>query len=94
MRSHRDAANATSSCHNGGMRTTVSLEEDVAAAIEQVRRQQGVGISQAINQLIRAGLSTKQPRRRFRQRSVALGLRVDVTNIAEALETLDGPTQR
>ncbi|MBA2440300.1 MAG: aldose 1-epimerase [Thermoleophilaceae bacterium] len=34
------------------------------------------------------------PRRAFRQRTEPIGLRVDVTNVAEAIETLDGPAGR
>lgn len=30
----------------------------------------------------------------FRQRSVDLGLRIDVTNVAEALDVLEGPAAR
>lgn len=33
-------------------------------------------------------------RQRFRQRTTDLGLRVDATNVAEALEILDGPAYR
>jgi hypothetical protein len=33
-------------------------------------------------------------RRPFRQRSVRLGLKVDVRNVSEALELLDGPAAR
>ncbi len=72
------------------MRTTVDLDEDVAAAIDQMRRGGSVGLSQAVNQLIRAGLLQTPRVRRFRQRSAPLGLRVDASNVAEALETLDG----
>lgn len=76
------------------MRTTVTLEPDIAAAVEQVRRERGVGVSAAVNELARAGLAVRRPRRRFRQRSAALALRLDVTNVAEALEQLDGPAGR
>ncbi|MGD0371440.1 MAG: ribbon-helix-helix protein, CopG family [Candidatus Dormibacteria bacterium] len=72
------------------MRTTVDLEDDVVAAIDQMRRGGSVGLSEAVNQLIRAGLLQTPRVRRFRQRSAPLGLRVDVSNVAEALETLDG----
>jgi Arc/MetJ family transcription regulator len=72
------------------MRTTVDLDDDVTAAIDQMRRGGSVGLSQAVNQLIRAGLLQTPRVRRFRQRSAPLGLRVDVSNVAEALETLDG----
>jgi len=78
------------------MRTTVTLADDVAAAVERVRRTRHVGTSEAVNELIREGLSREQRRsaRRFEQRSEPLGLRVDVTNVADALETLDGPAAR
>jgi hypothetical protein len=72
------------------MRTTVVLDDDVAAAIDQLRRSDPVGLSEAVNQLIRAGLRQAPRARRFRQRSAPLGLRIDVSNVAEALETLDG----
>jgi metal-responsive CopG/Arc/MetJ family transcriptional regulator len=72
------------------MRTTVVLDDDVAAAIDQLRRSDSVGLSEAVNQLIRAGLRQVPRARRFRQRSAPLGLRIDVSNVAEALETLDG----
>ena len=76
------------------MRTTVTFDQDVAAAIEKLRRQRSIGLSEAANELIRAGLRTKVPSRRFRQRSGVLGLRIDVTNVAEALEQLEGPVAR
>jgi hypothetical protein len=76
------------------MRTTVTFDRDVAAAIERLRRGRSMGQSEAVNELIRAGLRTKAPPREFRQRSGALGLRIDVTNVAEALEQLEGPAAR
>ena len=76
------------------MRTTVTFEKDVAAAVERVRRQRSIGVSEAVNELIRAGLRTKTPPRTYRQRSQVLGLRIDVTNVAEALEQLEGPAAR
>lgn len=76
------------------MRTTVRLDEDVAAAVEQLRRESDLGLSGAVNHLIRRGLARTKKRRRFRQRTAALGLRVDVSNVAEALELLESPTAR
>ena len=72
------------------MRTTVDLDDDVAAAIDQLRRGGAVGLSDAVNQLIRAGLLKTPRAHRFRQRSAPLGIRIDVSNVAEALETLHG----
>jgi metal-responsive CopG/Arc/MetJ family transcriptional regulator len=76
------------------MRTTIVLEEDVAAAVDRVRKERAIGLSEAVNELVRAGLRTKRTPRPFRQRSTSLGLRVDVTNVAEALEELEGPAAR
>ncbi len=73
------------------VRTTIRLDDDVAAAVDRVRRERGLGLSNAVNELIRAGLGAGRPRRTFRQRSKPIGLRVDVTNVAEAVELLDGP---
>ncbi|HEX5466215.1 MAG TPA: hypothetical protein VFW92_06025 [Candidatus Limnocylindrales bacterium] len=72
------------------MRTTIDLDEDVAAAVAQMRRS-GLGVSEAVNRLARAGLAAKPRQRRFHQQSAPLGLRIDVRNIAEALEFLDEP---
>ncbi|HET7406531.1 MAG TPA: ribbon-helix-helix domain-containing protein [Mycobacteriales bacterium] len=76
------------------MRTTVTLDDDVAAAVQRLRKDEGVGLSEALNELARAGLRVRPRRARFRQRSAPLGLRVDVSNVGEALESLDGPTAR
>jgi hypothetical protein len=76
------------------MRTTVTLDDDTRKAIEQLRRERDLGLSEAVNELIRAGLRHKPTAPPFRQRTRSLGLRIDVTNIAEALAELDGPTSR
>lgn len=74
------------------MRTTLTLADDVTAAIERLRRERAIGLSDAVNELIRAGLaSQRKPREPFRQKSYELGVQINVDNIAEALETLDGP---
>ncbi len=76
------------------MRTTVTLYDDVVKAIDRLRRERSLGLSEAVNELIRAGLRTRPAKRRFRQRSQDVGLRLDVTNVAEAMELLEGPTHR
>lgn len=73
------------------MRTTVTLADDVAAAVERLRRERSIGVSEAVNALARKGLVADKPRRKFRKRASDLGLRIDVTDVAEAIETLDGP---
>lgn len=76
------------------MRTTITLSEDVAAAVEKLRRERGVGLSEAVNDLVRSGLTAERSAQRFRQKSHDLGDGVDVSNIAEVIETLDGPAAR
>lgn len=71
------------------MRTTVRLDEDVAAAAEQLRRERHIGLSQAVNELARLGMQRGKAPRPFQQRTEHLGLRVEVSNVAEALELLD-----
>jgi Arc/MetJ family transcription regulator len=71
------------------MRTTINLDPDVAAAAENLRRERHLGLSEAVNELARAGLRARQERAPFRQRSRNIGVRVDVSNVAEALEILD-----
>ncbi len=72
------------------MRTTVEFDEDTARAVEELRRQHGIGVSQAVNELIRRGLLPRGDVREFKQRTRRLGLKIDVSNVAEALEVAEG----
>lgn len=72
------------------MRTTVELDDDAARGVEQLRRERGLGVSQAVNELIRRGLLPRPESPQFRQRTRGLGLRIDVSNVAVALEDLEG----
>jgi hypothetical protein len=74
------------------MRTTITLADDVAAAVERLRRERSIGLSDAVNDLVRAGLVTTGTRAPFRQETHDLGPGIDVSNIADAIETLDGPS--
>lgn len=76
------------------MRTTVTLSDDVAAAVQRLRRERSLGLSEAVNELIRDGLARERRVGGFRQVTHDLGAGVDPTNVAEAIETLDGPSAR
>ena len=76
------------------MRTTVEFDSDTAKVIEQLRRERGIGVSEAVNELIRRGLLPRSSDKPFRQATHPLGLKVDVTNIAEALDLLEGSDTR
>ncbi len=76
------------------MRTTITLADDVAAAVEKLRRERSIGLSEAVNDLVRAGLIGQPSSSRFRQKTHDLGRGVDFSNVAEVIETLDGPDAR
>jgi hypothetical protein len=73
------------------MRTTVVIDSDVAAEIERLRRE-GMGLSQALNLLARRGM-TRGPESKttakYKHRASRIGLKLDVTNIADVLDLLD-----
>lgn len=72
------------------MRTTVRLDPEVAAAAEQLRQSRNIGLGEAVNELARAGLQHMNPVfKPFVQRTRPVGLKVDVSNIAETLELID-----
>ena len=71
------------------MRTTVRLDDDVAARVEQLRRQRHLTLSEAVNELARAGMRAQPQRRQFRQRTRPMNMRIDVSNVADALDQLD-----
>lgn len=76
------------------MRATVEFDSDTARAVEEIRRAEGLGVSEAVNELIRRGLLPRPPAQRFEQRTESIGLTIDVSNVAEALEIPEGPDAR
>ncbi len=77
------------------MRTTVTLSDDVAAAVERTRRERGGGVSDAVNELVRRGLASTSSSVPFRQTTSELGqAAVPLDDVAGLLDALDGPTSR
>ncbi len=77
------------------MRTTITLADDVAAAVGRLRRERSMGMSDAVNELVRAGLAQQREHSvPFRQKTHDLGRGMDFSNIADVIETLDGPSSR
>jgi hypothetical protein len=78
------------------MRTTVTLDEDVFRAVEQLRRERGYRTSEALNFLVRRGLAQPGTKsERFVQSVSNLGEpRVPLDDIASALELLEGEGHR
>ncbi len=77
------------------MRTTVTLDQDVAAAVQLMRRNEDISLSEAVNRVARAGLASMAETPAFRQRTVGMGpFLVDVSSVADALEILEGPEHK
>lgn len=76
------------------MRTTVELDTDTARAVEALRREGGRGLSEAVNELIRRGMLAEPRQRPFVARTRKLGIRIDVSNVADALDLLEGTNAR
>ena len=78
------------------MRTTLTLDDDVAAAIERLRKSRELSLKDVVNEALRQGLEqmTRKPRRReqFRTDSVDLGpCRIgSLDNVADALAIVEG----
>jgi len=75
------------------MRTTVTLDDDVAARLKRVARERGISFKEALNRAIRAGLGGEQgaPPAPYETPSRPLGLRagIDLTkalSVASAME--------
>ncbi len=76
------------------MRTTITLDDDVSAAVSRLKTRRGMGISAVVNELVRRGLMQTSAPATFQQRTSDMGARLDVSNIADTLELLDGPAAR
>lgn len=76
------------------MRTTVDLADDVAAAVGRARRERGLGLSEAVNDLVRAGLAPRREPAPIDPPTYDMGLRVDVSNTGEVIELLESENDR
>jgi len=79
------------------MRTTLTLDKDVAIALERLRKARRARLKQVVNDALRQGLGQMAsppppPRRTFRTRAVSLGrcLVGNVDNVAEVLAVAEG----
>ena len=69
----------------------MTIEDDVAAALEQVRRKRDISLKEVINEALRLGLrdltAGQKPHSVFRTKSVDLG-RLKIASIDNIAETL------
>ncbi|MEO7070658.1 MAG: hypothetical protein ABI131_09235 [Nostocoides sp.] len=73
------------------MRTTITVADDVSAEMERLRREQGLGPSEALNLLARRGMArgVGESVASYVHTSEPLGLKVDVSDIGTVLDLLD-----
>ncbi len=81
------------------MRTTLTLDEDVAARLKSLSRRSGLAFRQVVNDTLRRGLARlpASPRAPFRVAVRDLGpLRpgLSLDNIADLIEQVEGPLHR
>lgn len=60
------------------VRTTLTLDEDVAAALQRLARERNVSFKEAVNSTLRAGLHGERAAKPYRVPTRRLGLRRDV----------------
>lgn len=81
------------------MRTTLTLDQDVAAKIKMEMRRSGKSFKQVVNEYLRMGLSARselKATKPFRVKARALGLRPGLSydNVDYLLELIEGPLHR
>ena len=79
------------------MRTTLTLEKDVAAALERLRKARKSSLKAVVNEALRQGLGhmaapPSAPRKPFRTRTLSVGrcLAGSIDNVTEVLAVAEG----
>jgi hypothetical protein len=81
------------------MRTTLTLDEDIAAKLQSEARKSGKPFKQVVNETLREGFfarKTKKELAPFKVKARALGLRpgLNYDKISELIEEAEGPFHR
>jgi hypothetical protein len=80
------------------MRTTLTLDDDVAAKLQAEARKSGRSFKETVNRVLRLGLNSKKdaPLKPFKVRAWRMGARpgLNFDNIEELLDQIDGPMRR
>ena len=77
------------------MRTTLSIDDDVAVELERLRRERDAGLKEVVNDVLRRGLrdikQPAKPRQPFRTKTYDMGEQlIPLDNVAEAISLLEG----
>ena len=82
------------------MRTTLTLDDDLAAKLEAEARRTGLSFKETLNTMLRIGLAAKRgrlPRPVFKVKPLTLELRdpnLSFDNIEALFDQVDGPGRR
>lgn len=80
------------------VRTTLSLDDDVARLLEKESRRTGASFKEVVNRFLRLGLvaATRPPRKPFvvTPRRLGLPARLSYDNVEHLLEAIEGPARR
>lgn len=81
------------------MRTTLTLDPDVAAKLTTESKRLGLSFKEIVNRVLRLGLNTKRELEKphpFHIKPIPMGLKAgfQIDNIGEILERLEGPEHR
>lgn len=80
------------------MRTTLTIDDDVANLLKKEMRQSGDSFKETVNRYLRLGLTTakRQDRKPFVVEPFTLGLPAGMSydEVSELLETLEGPAHK
>jgi hypothetical protein len=79
------------------VRTTLTIDDDVAALLEEEQRRSGASFKETVNRALRKGLTSPAlPRERFQVKPIDLGVPKGFSfdNISELLDELEGPDRR
>ncbi len=76
------------------MRTTLTIDDDVASLLKREARKSGEPFKEVVNRALRLGLTAKPPARKpFKVKPINLGL-PPFTKVEELLDWLEGPEHR
>jgi hypothetical protein len=80
------------------MRTTITLDADVAAKLKAESKKTGRPFKAVVNEYLRLGFTARQQLKRnpFKVKARPLGLKagVNIDNVGELLEQIEGPSHR
>jgi hypothetical protein len=80
------------------VRTTLSLDDDIARLLDKESRRSGASFKEVVNHFLRLGLmAAKRPERKpfvVTPRKLGLPRGLTYDNVGQLLEELEGPAQR